>query len=325
MTLNAKPVSVISFPSVPLSSGNIIHNDLADTLDASDLERKSQDDILSPRKRINDRKTKRSNNTNKYQIWRSLQNSPSSFTSHCTVLKNEKTHTTVSQKQVTKLNEEKQNKILDPWIDNLTQCHKINGKINIRTAECMSQLGHAYMRLESYSQALAVFKNVVRVRRALHGNDHLSVGRALDCVGRAAAASDELEWAVIALYEALTVRYRILGPWNADVADTLNNIAGIFYRKNEMVLAQEAYEEVLAVRRAVFGENHPSVAVTATCLGRIYLRRSRLDEAVQHFNEALRIYRVCLNLSDTSKIVSRVLKNISRAERLMVSFDCLCH
>merc|ERR1712232_1077700 len=139
-------------------------------------------------------------------------------------------------------------------------------------------------------EALAIFKNVVRMRKSMLGNNHLSVGRALDCVGRAAASIGEFQWGLIALYEALQIRFKALGPWHVDVADTLNNIAGIFYKLDKTELAEEAYTEVISVRRAVWGNNHPSVAVTSCSLGRTQLRGSNWTGAYDSFNEALRIY-----------------------------------
>ena len=207
------------------------------------------------------------------------------------------------------------------WLDHLQQCQKQYGKKNMKTTDCMINLGYTYMRQECYDLALATFKNVVRIRKSIVGNDHLSVGRALDCVGRAAAFTGELKWGLIALYEAFHIRFRALGPWHIDVADTLNNIAGIFFRMNEMVLAEEAYIEVLSVRKAVWGNNHPSVAVTSCSLGKTQLRLSNLTGACGYFNEALRIYRVSMNLPNSSPIVKRVRKHITRTERLMVSMD----
>ena len=152
---------------------------------------------------------------------------------------------------------------ISKWQEYLQYCQDQYGKDNGKTTECMINLGHAYMRQECYKEALATFKNTARIRRSAYGNDHLSVGRALDCVGRAAANLEEFDWGLIALYEAFQIRYRRLGPWHIDVADTLNNIAGIFYRLGEMKLAEEAYREVLSVRKAVWGDDHPSVAVTS--------------------------------------------------------------
>lgn len=318
MVLSTKPVSMISFPSSILSSKEINPHDQSNELErlqSSEATTLSSIHFTSTKRKIVTYK-----NTKQF-LWRSLQNSPSSFTSLPVVTKQQEI-TPTSKTPNNNIAVEK-SEIVEPWIQNLRQCQGLFGKEDARTADCLSQLGFVCMRARSFPEALAVFKNEVRVRRAVYGDNHLSVGRALDCVGRAAAASDDTDWALVALYEALRIRHAALGPWNSDVADTLNNIAGLLYGKGETDLARRAYTEVISVRRAVFGSDHPCVAVTATSLGRTCLRQSRLQESIQNFNEALRIYRVCLNLSDTSKPVAQVLKNISRAERLKVSFEIL--
>ena len=207
----------------------------------------------------------------------------------------------------------------DTWKQNLKFCQREYGRYHDKTTDCMMNLGHSYMRKKSYEEALSIFKKVVRIRRSMKGDEDLSVGLALDCVGRAAVFMEELDWGLIALYEAFNIRFNALGPWNIDVADTLNNIAGALYRINELILAEEAYTEVMSVRKAVWGKNHPSVAVTACSLGRTQLRRSNLEGALSSFHEALRIYRVALNLPDSSITIQKVLKKIVRTERLMIS------
>jgi len=228
----------------------------------------------------------------------------------------------------------KQQREIQKWKDYLAECmrNNLNGGYSIETVDCMYQLSQVYARHECHEEALEILKNVVRIRRSIFGDRHLSVALTLNAVGKTAAyaAKDNknnadsskagaLDWALLALYEALEIRCEELGPWHLDTADTLNNIAGVYYRKDELKLAEEAYKEVISVRAAVFGKNHPSVAVTFTTLGRIQLRQRSLDDAFLSFNSALNIYRVGMNLNQNSKLVTRLLKYISRVERLRLS------
>ena len=133
---------------------------------------------------------------------------------------------------------------------------------------------------------------MIAILRQYFDEESLVFARALEKVGLAASkcsSEENLEWALIALNEALHLRILQLGPHHPDTVDTLNNIAGIFYHAKEWSRARDAYTDVLTgklschdpymfitnqtwclircfsltlVRAAIFGKNHPSVAVT---------------------------------------------------------------
>mmetsp|Transcript_30190 Transcript_30190/g.36891 ORF Transcript_30190/g.36891 Transcript_30190/m.36891 type:complete len:221 (+) Transcript_30190:56-718(+) len=197
-----------------------------------------------------------------------------------------------------------------------------HGKIHLKTSKCMLDLGHYYMTNGKYHDALASFKSAVRIRRSILGNHHVSVARALDGVGLAAAKLHETDWAILALHESLVIRHASLGPWNVDVAETLNNIAGIHAQRGELIMAERAYVEVLSVRKAVFGAVHPSVGVTYCALAGVFMRLTKLDDALCCYHDALRIYRYELKLSDRHPTMVKLLRDMTRTERIMVSMGC---
>jgi tetratricopeptide (TPR) repeat protein len=205
-------------------------------------------------------------------------------------------------------------------------------KPNDGIANCLMHLGHAHLRCEEYSDALSVYKSCVRIRRHLCGNvNTLSVARALDKVGLAASflstsaetdqsthENENLEWARVALQEALQIRVDQLGPHHIDSVETLNNLAGVYLHKREWRAALQAYREVLMVRAAVHGPTHPSVAVTLQSLGNVLLRMGHGETAIQHYQAALILYRDILHLDDAHFSIQRIHRHIIRAERLLL-------
>lgn len=126
-----------------------------------------------------------------------------------------------------------------------------------------------------------------------------------------------LNWALIALHEALIIRHAHLGPHHCDVVDTLNKIAGIHLHKRDWVKARDAYIEVLTVRAAIFGRNHPSVAVTAHTLGRVYSSLSEFQLALNYMEIALKLFREKpMSLKDNNPLIVKLLRNIASTGRL---------
>ncbi len=172
---------------------------------------------------------------------------------------------------------------------------------------------------------MTIYKKAVAVLRKHYGMNSLIVARGLDKIGLSAslcATPTNLDWAYIALKEALSIRISYLGPHHCDCADTLNNIAGVFLQKEEYQTALSIYLDVLTVRAAIFGKNHPSIAITASTLGKIYQHLSDFDNALLHYNLALTIYSGDpMNLNSNHPLVTKVFKQIAAIERLMVLID----
>jgi tetratricopeptide (TPR) repeat protein len=172
---------------------------------------------------------------------------------------------------------------------------------------------------QQHDEALSWYKKIARIVRQ-YPNNRLILSRALDKVGLTASLctnKQNLQWALIALHESLSIRHSLLGPHHCDVVDTLNNIAGVHLHQREYIQARDAYIEVLTVRSAIFGKRHPSVAVTAATLGKVYTSLSEFDNALRFMYFALRVYKEEPNsLKDSHPVVQKILRNISRTERL---------
>lgn len=196
-----------------------------------------------------------------------------------------------------------------------------HGHNTVQAAKGMENLGASLLRCRKFPEALAVYKRAVGVLRTHYGENTLIVAKGLDKIGLSAslcATSENLEWAYIALKEALHIRISYLGPHHCDCVDTLNNIAGVFLQKKEWSSALGIYLDVLTARSVIFGKYHPSIAITASTLGKIYHHLSEFHNALLHYNLALSIYKGrSMNLHSNHPLVAKVYKEMGTIERLM--------
>ena len=137
---------------------------------------------------------------------------------------------------------------------------------------------------KTYLSALKIFT-------AVYGEYHVSVARALDKLGMATTRTREnLDLALEALEDALTIRCKLLGMDHVDSIDTLNNIAGVRLHRHEYVKAVQDYRAVLDRRTIIFGSSHPSCAVAAFAIGWI------LDTHLQQKEESRIYYKFALSI-----------------------------
>mmetsp|Transcript_8917 Transcript_8917/g.16822 ORF Transcript_8917/g.16822 Transcript_8917/m.16822 type:complete len:539 (+) Transcript_8917:293-1909(+) len=220
------------------------------------------------------------------------------------------------------------------WNETLDKVIHDSGHESLHAARTMMELGACLLRCKQYSQALQVYKNVVTIYKRHHGQNSLSVAKALDRIGFSATLcgadidtgsgsvgiEDHLHVAEESFKEALRIRIHFLGPVHCDCVDTLNNIAGVYLQRKEYKIAKELYAEVLHVRSKIFGIHHASIAITAQMLGKIHYYFKEFENAMLYYDLALRVYRgTNMNLPDSHPLVRKVKKHVAATEKLMLT------
>lgn len=166
--------------------------------------------------------------------------------------------------------EERWQQQVDFWTEMVRERSRMDGPMNLRTAEAWMNLGHVQLQAQDPLEAGKTYLTALKIYQEKYPHLELAVARALDKVGLAASMTHQnLDLALAALSEALKVRCRVLGPSHVDSIDALNNVAGVRLNRQEFGHAAENYRVVLQYRRNVFGTCHASVAVTASLLGRL--------------------------------------------------------
>jgi hypothetical protein len=186
-----------------------------------------------------------------------------------------------------------------------------------QTAEAFFTLGHAYMRMHDYREAMGAFQSATKIWKALEVPTHLSVGRALDAYGLAALryqkSGASLRQAKAALDEAFAIRFHHLGVWHVDTVETYNKIASVQLHMGKLSEACKAYEEVYFVRKAIFGVNHPSVAISAHALANVHLKLAQPEDSFRYYKIAFEIYK-SMHLPSNHPTVARLLSDRKRLE-----------
>jgi tetratricopeptide (TPR) repeat protein len=212
---------------------------------------------------------------------------------------------------------------LEYWDEQLKDIIDLSGHASVQSAQGMMDLGASLLRCRKYPEALTVYKNAVVIWRIRHGEHSLIVAKGLDKIGLAASlcsTKDNLDWAYLALKEALQIRMTYLGPHHCDCVDTLNNIAGVFLQRKELASARDIYLDVLNLRASIFGNYHASIAITAQTLGKIFFQLRDFDNALLHYELSLRIYKSGeMNLKRDHPLVMKVKKHVDLTHRMMIA------
>jgi tetratricopeptide (TPR) repeat protein len=158
-------------------------------------------------------------------------------------------------------------------------------------ATLQDAVGRVYQNLGLPKVAKALLEAALAGRRAVFGNDHVSVGESLDRLARLEreiGAGGDVE----AMYrEALAIKRSALGPSHASVALTLNNLANAIKDRGDFPAAEALAREALDMRRTLLGPDHPDVAESLHDLGSILFFKGDEPGAEEHVRAALDLDR----------------------------------
>ncbi len=157
-------------------------------------------------------------------------------------------------------------------------------------AELRMTLGEIYQALGRYDQAEGMYREALRLRRALWGNMNTNVADSLDLLGH------ELHWcrceaveSASLLEEALMIRTNLLGPEHVLVAASLHHLGGVQLYLGRLAEAADLFQRSLTMRRRLQGSEHLEVAESLTLLADTVRYLGEPEEAERYAREALAI------------------------------------
>jgi serine/threonine protein kinase/tetratricopeptide (TPR) repeat protein len=160
-------------------------------------------------------------------------------------------------------------------------------------AEAMDDYANALDISNKHTEALAMARAGLAMRRKLLGEDNLAVAQSLETVGailrRPGDKTDpEITESVTSLREALALRRKFSAP-ATDVADTLTSLGLVLWgpqggRLDESIACQR---EALALRRQALGDDDPRVANSLDHLGDVLRAAGKLADAETIGRQAL--------------------------------------
>lgn len=153
-------------------------------------------------------------------------------------------------------------------------------------AQVANDLGLA-LREAGDNRALEYFREAVRSKVALLGNDHPSTAETLNDMALVYHDRGDIRAAIELYQEALEIQQRHTGEDHPAVATYLNNLAGarrVVKRPagcgvGHLATALTLYRQALEIRERLLGADHPHTLLTLTNLASLHYERSEHDDA----------------------------------------------
>ncbi len=148
----------------------------------------------------------------------------------------------------------------------------------------------AYSRLD-FATAAARYREVLAIRRELHGEMHTAVAQAHQDLGVALAGAGDLAAAAAELEAAYKLFVDLLGSEHPAVASTLVNWGGTLRQNGNLDEAEPKYRQALAINEKALGAEHPETLRSLNSLAAVLAQRGQDAEAAAILERVIAGYR----------------------------------
>lgn len=156
-------------------------------------------------------------------------------------------------------------------------------------AAILYNVGVIYSEMNEYEQALASLKQCLRIRGAIHGEEHILYAQTIQKIGDVFLGMSDYTEAMESYNWAMDVMHIEPSHHRVDIGDILDNMGNIHYSKGEVPEALRCYQDALRSKKVELGDDHPELAVTYQHIGNCLSDQGDTDEAIAHFEEAIRL------------------------------------
>ena len=195
------------------------------------------------------------------------------------------------------------NKALPALEQALLQREKVERVPSDALADILSDLGEARRVTDDVDGARAAHARALAIRRALHGDAHVSVAKSLSDLGIVEQDAGDYDKAETLIEQSIDIA-RALGQDKSaleTLSSSLNALAVLASINSDAAAAERAHRESLRIKRQLYGELHPAIATTLNNLGAVLAKQSKYDEAETVYREALAM-RETLFKGDNARI-----------------------
>lgn len=161
-------------------------------------------------------------------------------------------------------------------------------------AESSLLLGRTYRAMGRRTEALLLFEEAARMRRAEPVENHQALASTCMEMGYTLLLLREFDRAGPLLLDALNIMERHYPGARPLTARILRELANLHLRKGQPLTAKPFLERSLAMNRRLYGQEHKTIAVNLHDLGRLQARLGNEDEAEELYFESLAIKRKVL-------------------------------
>ncbi len=162
-------------------------------------------------------------------------------------------------------------------------------------AAILSNLGALYQTQGRYDQAEASFKQALRMREKLFGQDHPNVAQVLNNLAALNTERDRYVDALLLYQRALTIQRKALGNAHPDVGMTLHNLAALYLSQGRLADAEKLAQEAVNIwQRAGSNDSAKQQAAALTNLADIRRRQGQFAVAAALYQKALQTQKQAL-------------------------------
>lgn len=192
---------------------------------------------------------------------------------------------------------------------------------SLKLATAMNNLGLVYEKMERIDDALLSFKEALKIRLEILGEDHLTVASCVHNMANLYCEKGEYDEAMVAFKQSLRSKEMIYGRYHPSIATTLGSIGTCHMWKGEYTRAIRYHTKAITIWEKVLGTtSHPNIADSLNNCGVALKRKGEYTEAMENFTSALRMYREAGVKPDHAGVVS-VIRNIADFEHSRINLE----
>lgn len=156
-------------------------------------------------------------------------------------------------------------------------------------AGILYNVGVVYAGMNEYEQALGALKQCLRIRGAIHGEEHILYAQTIQKIGDVFLAMSDYHEAMESYNWAIDVMHIEPSHHRIDIGDILENMGNIHYSKGEIDDSLQCYQDALRSKQVDLGEDHPELASMYHHIGNCLSDQGKTDEAIAHLELAIKL------------------------------------
>ena len=156
-------------------------------------------------------------------------------------------------------------------------------------AGILYNIGVVFSEMNEYEQALGSLRQCLRIRGAIHGEEHILYAQTIQKIGDIFLSMSDYYEAMESYNWALDVMHIEPSHHRIDIGDILEQMGNIHYSKGEIGEALQSFQDALRSKQVDLGEDHPELSTLFHHIGNCLSNQGRTDEAIAHLEEAIRL------------------------------------
>ena len=156
-------------------------------------------------------------------------------------------------------------------------------------AGLLYNVGAVYAEKSEYEQALDSLKQCLKIRGAIHGEEHILYAQTIQKIGDVFLSMSDYHEAMESYNWALDVMHIEPTHHRIDIGDILENTGNIHYSKGNIEESLQCFQDALRSKQVDLGEDHPELATTFHHIGNCLSDQGKTEEAIAHLEEAIRL------------------------------------